>query len=257
MELWQQLGFKSFGDWRRASERARKAQKKKAAAPASVIASAVAGHGCDVDTAPDPPDDVRVAWQPLRQLDPPSPHRVNSPHAAERLPGNLHEHVEVTPRGSRAHKIKHTSPGGTTRCEEYVSPAGARQKLEERNAWRLHVAAARREERAARESAASEEKPARTTARLQRSNRGVGTQRSDGAFDRVPGDIAWRSCPLFGGAEVELEIGFGESGYFGVHKINETTYKARRYVRGTGYVHVWTSQDPRECAAVLAREKHS
>ena len=32
MELWQQLGFKSFGDWRRASERARKAEKKKAAA---------------------------------------------------------------------------------------------------------------------------------------------------------------------------------------------------------------------------------
>ena len=144
MELWQQLGFKSFGDWRRASERARKAEKKKAAAPASVIASAVAGHGCDVDTAPDPPDDVRVAWQPLRQLDPPSPHRVNSPYAAERLPGTLHEHVEVTPRGSRAHKIKHVSLGGTTRYEEYVSPAGARQKLEERNAWRLHVAAARR-----------------------------------------------------------------------------------------------------------------
>ena len=99
-------------------------------------------------------------------------HRVNSPYAAERLPGNWHEHVEVTPRGSRAHKIKHVSPGGTTRYEEYVSPAGARQKLEERSAWRLHVAAARREERAARESAASEEKPARTTARLQRSNRG-------------------------------------------------------------------------------------
>ena len=198
MELWQQLGFKSFGDWRRASERARKAEKKKAAAPASVIASAVAGHGCDVDTAPDPPDDVRVAWQPLRQLDPPSPHRVNSPYAAERLPGNWHEHVEVTPRGSRAHKIKHTSPGGTTRCEEYVSPAGARQKLEERSAWRLHVAAARREERAARESAASEEKPARTTARLQRSNRGRHA-RALTAFDRVPGDMVLPSLRRRGG----------------------------------------------------------
>ena len=120
MELWQQLGFKSFGDWRRASERARKAEKKKAAAPASVIASAVAGHGCDVDTAPDPPDDVRVAWQPLRQLDPPSPHRVNSPHAAERLPGNLHEHVEVTPGGSRAHTRKHTSPAKVSGTENRV-----------------------------------------------------------------------------------------------------------------------------------------
>ena len=91
-----------------------------------------------------PPAEVRVAWQPLQQIDPMSPHRVTSPYAAERLPGKLHEHVEMTPGGSRAHTRKHTSPGGTTRCYEYVSPAGAWQKLKERNAWRLDVAAARR-----------------------------------------------------------------------------------------------------------------
>ena len=62
------------------------------------------------------------------------------------------------------------------------------------------------------------------------------------------------SCPLFGGEEIELVLGGGQSGYFGVHKINETTYKARRWVCGTGYVDVWTSGDPRECAAVLSRE---
>jgi hypothetical protein len=40
------------------------------------------------------------------------------------LPGELHENVQVTPRGSRVHLFKHTSPGGTVRQEEYTSPAG-------------------------------------------------------------------------------------------------------------------------------------
>jgi hypothetical protein len=143
LQLWQRQGFESFGDWRRASERARKAAKKKAAAaaPAPVLAPTV--------VLVEQPT-VRIAWQPLQQIESPSPHRVTSPHAALKLPGTLHEHVDVTPRGSRAHTLKHTSPGGTTRCEEYVSPAGPRQKLEERSAWRLQVAAARREERLAR-----------------------------------------------------------------------------------------------------------
>ena len=38
----------------------------------------------------------------------------------------LHERVLVTPSGSRAHTFEHTSPGGTTRPEQYVSPAGVR-----------------------------------------------------------------------------------------------------------------------------------
>ena len=51
------------------------------------------------------------------------------------LPGRLQEAVLVTPRDSRAHKFKYTSPGGMARDEEYVSPAGLQQLLyEERSA---------------------------------------------------------------------------------------------------------------------------
>jgi hypothetical protein len=59
------------------------------------------------------------------------------------LPGQLHEQVLVTPRGRRAHKLKHTSPGGTTRVDEYLSPAGMQQQVcQERSAcWRRLVAA--------------------------------------------------------------------------------------------------------------------
>ena len=42
------------------------------------------------------------------------------------------------------------------------------------------------------------------------------------------------------------------SGYKGVTKINDHTFQARRRVAGK-LRHVWTSDDPRECAYVLAR----
>ena len=67
----------------------------------------------------------------------------------------------------------------------------------------------------------------------------------------------------FDGEEIELALGHGESGYFGVHKINratKTTFKARLPRRPReapykqfSYVDVLTSEDPRECAAALAK----
>ena len=147
MELWQWQGFASFGDWRRASERARKAAKKKASAAAPAVITHLPM--------------VRLAWQPLQPLDPPSPSRVaalkpafcTSHEGATYLGGACtidHEHVAVTPRGSRVHTIKHTSPGGTTRSDKYVSPASGRQAVDNRNSWRLRLTTLRREERAAR-----------------------------------------------------------------------------------------------------------
>ena len=40
----------------------------------------------------------------------------------------LHEHEQLTPRGSRVHTFEHTSPGGTTRLELYTSPAGSARR---------------------------------------------------------------------------------------------------------------------------------
>lgn len=112
MELWQQLGYASFGEWRRSTEKLRRAAKKaaRAALPATTT----------------------VRWQqlqdeePLAQLRgrsnvaaPPSPPLVSGV-----LPGQLREDVLVTPQGRRIHRFKHTSPGGSTRFDEYVSPAG-------------------------------------------------------------------------------------------------------------------------------------
>ena len=154
MELWQRLGFESFGDWRRASEKARRAAKKQATSASSAAAAAACSS---VSTAAPaalgtPP---RVSWQPLKSLQ--MPLAPNSPLGFrwEQLPGRVHEHVQVTPHGSRAHTMKHTSPGGTTRTEQYMSPVGAPQLTrEERSAWRLSVAAARRVANAAREQEA-------------------------------------------------------------------------------------------------------
>ena len=60
------------------------------------------------------------------------------------LPGTLQEHVQVTPTGSRAHFFKHVSPGGTTRVEQYKSPANGLVAIEERSAWRLRIAGSRK-----------------------------------------------------------------------------------------------------------------
>ena len=60
------------------------------------------------------------------------------------LPGKLEERVQVTPGGSRAHFFKHISPGGTSRDEQYRSPANGRVTVDERYAWRLRIAGSRK-----------------------------------------------------------------------------------------------------------------
>jgi len=153
MELWQRQGFASFGDWRRASEKARRAAKKQAVAPAAAITTAVEPLINATAAAP-PPDAAPLEWQPLQLLDDAgrerSRRRPSDVIVDHELPGDLHEHVQVTPGGRRAHNFKHTSPGGTTRFEEYVSPAGTRSTNEERLAWRQRMTAQRRRAEAMR-----------------------------------------------------------------------------------------------------------
>jgi hypothetical protein len=99
-----------------------------------------------------------------------------------------------------------------------VSPAGARQDLEQRNACWLDVTAERREARAAREAVE------------------IAPLRAD--------QEAWS----FDGGEMKLAPGRGRSGYFGVHYCaRSTTFKARLPRRPQeasykqfSYVHVWT-----------------
>ena len=59
----------------------------------------------------------------------------------------VHERVQLTPCGSRAHAIEHISPGGTTWHESHISPAGANATRERRGSWRSRIAQARREAR--------------------------------------------------------------------------------------------------------------
>ena len=60
----------------------------------------------------------------------------------------VHEHVQLTPRGSRMHRVEHTSPGGTTRSDERTSPADARETTrKQRCEWRSRIAHARNEAR--------------------------------------------------------------------------------------------------------------
>ena len=46
MEMWQQQGFESFGAWRRATERARRAVKKTATRPVLDLAIIAMGRQC-------------------------------------------------------------------------------------------------------------------------------------------------------------------------------------------------------------------
>ena len=57
--------------------------------------------------------------------------------------GLLHEHVQLTPRGSRNHRFEHISPGGTTRLEQRASPTDVRATREQKNGWRSRIALAR------------------------------------------------------------------------------------------------------------------
>ena len=62
------------------------------------------------------------------------------------LPGRLEEQVLVTPNGRRRHKFQHTSPGGTSRVDEYVSPADGQHQHGRRLECLHRLAAARRTE---------------------------------------------------------------------------------------------------------------
>lgn len=183
MEKWQSLGYTSFGEWRRASERARRAAKKAAASPATV--QWMPAQSFPAPAPPSPPCARPRSYflltaeagrqRQLAQLEPEESARAEImsqafelesrakaehakawadnpsaplfPERGGQLPGQLHEEVITTPRGRREHKLKHTSPGGTTRDDEYVSPAGVQQQVsEERSAcWRRLVESRRAE----------------------------------------------------------------------------------------------------------------
>ena len=147
----QQPEGMSFREWRLASEKARRAAKKTAEA------TATASPATPMPPAMPSPATLPqcFSWQPLQSIETPSvepPSAPSSPlHQPDLLYGNVNERVLVTPRGSRAHTIRHRSPCGTIRTEQYISPAGAHLTRAERCAWRHSVAAAREAAAVARE----------------------------------------------------------------------------------------------------------
>ena len=149
MELWQQQGFKSFGDWRRATEKARRAAKKEAASTAVGAPLSPRRFATPPTPASWQPPEVIQSGAPPRS--PPSSPLDNSPDTRPDC-SQLYEYVQVTPHGSRAHAMKHTSPGGTVREKEYVSPAGAPHldRVERVQIWQLQIERERRYARYAR-----------------------------------------------------------------------------------------------------------
>ena len=161
MEQWQRLGFESFGAWRRACEQDRRKQR-------SATKLAVA-------TRP------RVQWQPTtlslvpaapssQSPLPLSPPRAPRSETLSRLTETLHEDMQVTPGGRRKHRLEATSPGGTTRADEYFSPPGVhgqQQQRQHRKECFRRLAAAKRAtaaerteaERAEAERAVSQAEP--------------------------------------------------------------------------------------------------
>ena len=141
MEMWQRQGFASFGDWRRATERARRLKNKVSVASPAIGASLV-----------QPVNHASVlTWEPVQELplpsSPPSPRSSAAKDWGGELPGKLSEHVRVTPHGSRAHRFEHTSPGGNVRNAEYVSPAGPAKPLKARREWSKPIVAERSKKR--------------------------------------------------------------------------------------------------------------
>ena len=70
---------------------------------------------------------AQEAPQLPQPLQPPS--LPPSPPKEQQRSETFSETVLVTPSGSRGHKLKRTSPGGTTRCAQYTSPAGTVPQL--------------------------------------------------------------------------------------------------------------------------------
>ena len=171
LEMWQSLGYESFGEWRRASERARRAAKKAATLPAASVRwqPPVALPAPPAAAPPSPPRTLPLRylnWTEYNQLDESARAEVMSqwgkgpahakgqcrgtwkigfgsrpkaqPEYEGSLPGQLHEEVIMTVRGRRKHRLTHQSPGGTARHDEYISPAGVQKRVcEQRSAcWR-------------------------------------------------------------------------------------------------------------------------
>ena len=147
MQRWQQLGYDSYGAWRRATEKARQ-QTRRAALKAPQLHPS--WNFSPLPAPPQPSVVQHATVQSAAQSDAVQSDAVQSAAAPSAcLPGRLAEQVLVTPNGRRRHKFEHTSPGGTSRVDEYVSPADGQhqQRAHGRRLECLHrLAAARRTE---------------------------------------------------------------------------------------------------------------
>jgi hypothetical protein len=161
MEKWQLDGFDSFGEWRRADQKRRDDAKKAARAAAAplpppplravALAMPVAADARDVCVLASCPGStcsghgtahvhhkrVRLAAVPMTpvvgQLATPimpttvtltDPEAQSPPRRQLQKSGELLEHVEVTPGGSRMHHLERTTPRGTQLTAQYKSPKG-------------------------------------------------------------------------------------------------------------------------------------
>lgn len=144
-ELWQRLGHTSYGEWVRASEKARRDAKKARRdgtprRPAPVLWQAP-------QVLVRPPSPSPTARAAVFDAERPSLPLASTDYNSRNLPGRVSESVLVTPRGRRAHKFKHISPGGTTRIDEYFSPACAHDRVcEQRLACLRRMSGTRRAE---------------------------------------------------------------------------------------------------------------
>ena len=128
MERWQQLGYESFGAWRRATEKARRAAKKAAREPAETRepppTRASELPPASVPTAreqrePDFQSRQQDRQREMQQIP------WSAPDTSRRQREDLlHEEILATPGGHRAHKLQRTSPGGTAHIAQYTSPPG-------------------------------------------------------------------------------------------------------------------------------------
>ena len=139
MQRWQQLGYDSYGAWRRATEKARQ-QTRRAALKAPQLHPS--WNFSPLPAPPQPSVVQHATVQSAAQSD--AVQSAAAPSAC--LPGRLEEQVLVTPNGRRRHKFQHTSPGGTSRVDEYVSPADGQHQHGRRLECLHRLAAARRTE---------------------------------------------------------------------------------------------------------------
>ena len=137
MEAWQRQGFSSFGEYRRVTEKRRRDAKKAAAVTPTRSAAVQPASSTATQPAFDVEDGtIQLFWQPLQIIEPPPPHptqhdgwsAARKNQSSHYTLHDLHEHVQVTPCGSRAHSLQHKSPRfGTTRFASWISPPGVRK----------------------------------------------------------------------------------------------------------------------------------